>query len=417
MNIVKFGAFLFFSTTMLFAQVTTKELLESISNPKIAILDTRSEDAYNGWILNNESRNGHIKNAFPFPASWSKLVKKDDEVLKNLQNKKEIILYGVSKKDMQNVASFLKEMGFTNVDMYANTKFFDNKEIPLVAYKNYEKLVPASYIQTIIQEKKPVKIFEASWGDGKKYKKAHIPTAVHINTDLVEKGPIWNYRSKKELQQFALDHGISQNTPVILYGPDSMPAARVAVALMAMGVKDVRLLNGGFQAWSDAGYSVESGENKPKAIPSFGGKFFSNAKIITNLDGAQKILVSKNAQLVSIRAHDEFIGKISGYSYIKPKGHIKGAIWGKAGSDAYHLEDYRSPSDKMKSQNEIEAMWKSLGINLDKHLAFYCGTGWRAAEVLFDAYVMGYDKDTIYDGGWLEWSLDSKRPVVVEYKK
>ena len=71
----------------------------------------------------------------------------------------------------------------------------------------------------------------------------------------------------------------------------------------------------------------------------------------------------------------------------------------------------------MKSQNEIEAMWKSLGVDTSKHLAFYCGTGWRAAEVLFDAYVMGYDKDTIYDGGWLEWSLDSKRPVVVEYKK
>lgn len=417
MNIVKFGAFLLFSSTILFAQISTQKLLESINNPQVVLLDTRSEDAYNGWVLNDESRNGHIKSALPFPASWSKLVKKDDEVLKNLQSKKEIILYGISKEDMQNIASFLQKMGFSNVDVYANTKFYDEKEIPLVAYKNYEKLVPASYIKTLIQEKKTVKIFEASWGNGKEYKKAHIPTAVHINTDLVEKGPIWNYRDTKELHKFALDYGIAQNTPIIIYGPDSMPAARVAIALMAMGVKDVRLLNGGFQAWNDAGYSVEAGENKPQAITSFGGKFFSNAKLITNLDEAQKILASKNAQLVSIRAHDEFIGKISGYSYIKPKGHIKGAIWGKAGSDAYHLEDYRSPTGKMKSQNEIEAMWKSLGIDTNKHLAFYCGTGWRAAEVLFDAYVMGYDNDSIYDGGWLEWSLDPKRPVIVEYKK
>jgi molybdopterin synthase sulfurtransferase len=417
MNIVKCGAFLLFSTTILFAQVSTQKLLESIGNPKIAILDTRSEDSYNGWILNNESRNGHIKSALPFPLSWSKLLQKDNEILKNLREKKEIILYGVSKKDMQSVASFLKQMGLSNIDIYNNINFSDEKKIPLVAYKNYKKLVPASYINALLKEKKDVKIFEASWGDGKKYKKAHIPTAVHINTDLVEKGPIWNYKSKKELKKFALTYGISQDTPVIVYGPDSMPASRVAIALMAMGVKDVRLLNGGFQAWKDAGYKIETGENKPKPISSFGGKFFANANIITSLKEAQKILKSKEAQLVSIRAHDEFIGKISGYSYIKPKGHIKGAIWGKAGSDAYHLQDYRSPSGKMKSQNEIETMWKNLGVNPKKHLAFYCGTGWRAAEVLFDAYVMGYDKDTIYDGGWLEWSLDPKRPVVVEYKK
>jgi thiosulfate/3-mercaptopyruvate sulfurtransferase len=56
-------------------------------------------------------------------------------------------------------------------------------------------------------------------------------------------------------------------------------------------------------------------------------------------------------------------------------------------------------------------MWQKDGINLDNQLAFYCGTGWRAAEVLFYADVLGLKNVTLYDGGWNEWSMDSSNPV------
>lgn len=414
MNILKFILFLLLSINSLFAEVSTKELLAKLENPKIAILDTRSEDSYNGWILNGESRGGHIKGAQPFPASWINSLKTDDEVLQGLRSKTEIILYGSSQDDISKVSDFLAAQEFKNIDIFST---LNDKQLPLIKYKNFEKLVPASYINSLLEDKKEFKLFEVSWGDGKDYKKAHIPTAVHVNTDLVEEGPIWNYRSNKELEKFVLDYGIDKKTTVVLYGPDSMPASRVAVILMAMGVDDVRILNGGFKAWSDAGYASEKGDNKPQAITSFGGEFFTNSKLIISTKDAESLLKNPNAQLVSIRAHDEFIGKTSGYSYIKPKGRIKGAVWGKAGSDAYHLEDYRSASGKMKDKMALETMWKELGVDTSKHLSFYCGTGWRGAEVLFDAYVMGYDNVSLYDGGWLEWSLNGKRDVVIEYKK
>jgi thiosulfate/3-mercaptopyruvate sulfurtransferase len=419
MKIVKFCAFLLFSMTALFAQVSTQELLLKIDNPEIAILDTRSEDSYNGWILHNEARGGHIKNALPFPASWTKSMKKDDAVLQKLHSKKQIILYGASEKDTTTVYDFLKKQGLSDIEIYQDGIFTyaQNKDYPLERYANYEKLVPASYIKNLLDENKDIKVFEVSWGEGKEYKKSHIPTAVHINTDLVEEGPIWNYRSKEELQKFVLEYGISKNSSVILYGPDSMPASRVAVILMAMGVEDVRLLNGGYNAWLDAEYATQIKENKPQAISSFGGEFFTNENLIANIEDAEKILQDKNAQLVSIRSHAEFIGATSGYSYIKPQGRIKGAIWGKAGSDAYHLEDYRSITGKMKSKSEIYAMWDALGVDPSKHLSFYCGTGWRATEVLFYAYVMGDTNVSLYDGGWLEWSLDGKRPIINESAK
>ena len=66
---------------------------------------------------------------------------------------------------------------------------------------------------------KPYKVFEVSWGEeSEDYKKGHIPGAVHINTDEVEEGPVWNRLSDAELEQFALKNGITTDTTVILYG-------------------------------------------------------------------------------------------------------------------------------------------------------------------------------------------------------
>ncbi len=67
-------------------------------------------------------------------------------------------------------------------------------------------------------------------------------------------------------------HGITADTTVVLYGkymsPDSsdefsgsaagsIGAIRYAFMMYA-GVKDVRVLNGGFQSWKDAGFEVSA---------------------------------------------------------------------------------------------------------------------------------------------------------------
>ena len=33
-----------------------------------------------------------------------------------------------------------------------------------------------------------------------------------------------------------------------------------------------------------------------------------------------------------------------------------------------------------------------------------CGSGWRAAEVLWDAQVMGLTDVSLYSDGWIAWS-------------
>lgn len=410
-------------TSVVLETINTDDLKANIEKEDWVIVDTRLNDAFNGWPLDGVERGGHIEGAVDFSASWleTEVEKIDEKLTEVLQSKgitadKNIVLYDANGKDAQSVGNYLNKAGFKNIYKYDVKEWAANQDLPLVSYPNYEMLVPATWVNDLTKNNnngKSFKIFEVSWGDeAKDYKKGHIPGAVHINTDEVEEGPVWNRLADKELEKFALKNGIDLDTTVVLYGSDPMPAYRVAVILKYMGVKDVRVLNGGYAAWANADYKVETKVNKKKSVASFGAEVPANPEYIVDLAEAKEILADpENSTLVDIRSWDEFIGKISGYDYIDAKGRPAGAVWGHAGSDSSNLEDYRSVDNSMRNGAEIMAMWEKDEIDLDNQLAFYCGTGWRAAEVLFFAKVLGFENTTLYDGGWNEWSMDSSNPV------
>lgn len=403
--------------------IALADLQENLGKEDWVVVDTRSNDAWNGWALDGVERGGHIKGAVDFSAAWlnADVEKKDEKVKDELKTKgiisdKNIVLYDANGKDAKEVAGYLKDQGFENLYTFDVKEWAANDELAMESYPNHEMVVPASWVNDVIKNKnngKEYRIFEVSWGDeAEDYKKGHIPGAVHINTDEVEEGPVWNRLKDEELEQFALNNGIMADTTVVLYGADPMPAYRVAVILKYMGAKDVRVLNGGFAAWSNAGFEIEKNENKKTAVESFGVPVPSKSDYIIDLEEAKHVLADKeNSTLVDIRSWDEFIGKTSGYDYIEPKGRPAGSVWGRAGSNNSNLEDYRNLDNTMRSGSEIISMWEEEGISPDNKLAFYCGTGWRAAEVLFYADVLGLENITLYDGGWNEWSMDPSNPV------
>ncbi len=86
-------------------------------------------------------------------------------------------------------------------------------------------------------------------------------------------------------------------------------------------------------------------------------------------------------------------------------------MFGDCGTDAYHMENYRNLDHTMREYGEVEAAWQAIGITPDKHNAFYCGTGWRGSEAFFNAWLMGWPRVSVYDGGWFEWSNDDTNPI------
>ena len=140
---------------------------------------------------------------------------------------------------------------------------------------------------------------------------------------------------------------------------------------------------------------------------SFGVTVPLRPEVIVDIEEAKEIIADPaGAALVSVRTWREHIGDVSGYNYIGPAGRIKGDVWGNCGTDAYHMQHYRNVDNTMRAYPEIAANWDEAGITPDKWVAFYCGTGWRASETWFYAYLQGWQRIAVYDGGWFEWSQD-----------
>lgn len=281
-----------------------------------------------------------------------------------------------------------------------------------------EKIVRPAWLHDAIHGKRPADypqrelvLCEVASEGQAAYAAGHIPGAVYLDTSALEAPPLWNRVADRELEAALLAHGVAYDTPVVLYGRDTTAAARAAVLMMYAGVEDVRLLDGGYQAWRAAGYEVEAGTRQPVPAASFGCQVPAHPEYIIDMEEAQAVLADNEAVLVSIRSWAEYTGQISGYDRLEARGRIAGALWGHAGSTPDLMDHYRRADNTMRSPGEIEANWRAWGITPEKRVAFYCGTGWRASEAFFYAYAMGWEWISVYDGGWAEWSADLANPV------
>ncbi|MEA1897307.1 MAG: rhodanese-like domain-containing protein, partial [Bacteroidota bacterium] len=147
-----------------------------------------------------------------------------------------------------------------------------------------------------------------------------------------------------------------------------------------------------------------------KPVPDFKIEIPAKPELAIDVPKAKELLDSADGELVCVRSWPEYIGEVSGYNYIEKKGRIPGAIFGNCGTDAYHMENYRNLDHTTREYHEIEAIWEKVGITANKHLAFYCGTGWRGSEAFYNAWLMGWPRVSVFDGGWFEWSNDPENP-------
>lgn len=176
---------------------------------------------------------------------------------------------------------------------------------------------------------------------------------------------------------------------VILYGPNLLAANRCAAVMKYAGVEDVRILNGGSKRLEIENYPFVQGYISPKPVKDFGAQIPVNPEVLIDFEDEIGIIKSKDGVVASIRSWKEYIGEVTGYTYIDDKGDIANARFGYAGSDPYHMQDYRNVDNTMFNYKLIEERWNRWGITSEKEVAFHCGTGWRANETYFYAFSMG----------------------------
>ncbi len=414
--------------------ISTSELRGRLTDSDLTIVDVRPLHAYNGWRPNGEARGGHIAGAVAFPSAWLTSVD-DDEVARLLESKnivpgQDIALYG-DADEVSVVASRLSELGHTGVHVYEDgwRTWAADESLPAERLPNYAQLVHTDWLRQVLDGGRPEAapnghflLFHVNFGVPEEYEEDHLPQALYLDTNQLENPEDWNRRSPEELEAALRAHGITNDTTVVLYGRDTegdpeekwpgrragqIAAMRAAMILRYCGVDDVRLLDGGYDAWVRAGHPLETALREPTPVTSFGVPIPLRPDVIVDIDEAKQILSDPDgAALVSVRTRNEHIGEVSGYNYIGPAGRIAGDVWGNCGTDAYHMQHYRTVDNTMRAYPEIAANWEAAGITADKWVAFYCGTGWRASETWFYAYLMGWQRIAVYDGGWWEWCRD-----------
>ena len=418
------------------SKLTTSELVKLLKNKKVKIIDTRPVDAYNGWKLENEKRGGHIKGAKSLPFKWTKYIDWIDIVRsKDILPEKKIVIYSYAEEESIKVANLFVKAGYSDVSVYNQfiEEWINDENLPMENLSRYKNLVSAEWVNKLISGEKPEAyentkyiVVHSHYRNRDAYLSGHIPGAIDMDTLALESPETWNRRSPEELKKAFEQHGITSDTTVIMYGkfmtPDNndefpgsaaghIGAIRNTMIMLYAGVKDVRVLNGGFQSWKDAGFEITTDDVQKTPVSDFGVKIPAKPEIIVDMPQAKEMLKSKDAELVSVRSWPEYIGEVSGYNYIEKKGRIPGSIFGNCGTDAYHMENYRNPDHTIREEQEVAKIWKEAGIIPDKHIAFYCGTGWRGSEAFYNAWLMGWKRVSVFDGGWFEWSNDPKNPI------
>ena len=412
--------------------VTTADVQAALTDTNSVVVDARINSAYIGWTLEGVERGGHIPGATDFSARWLTSTYSDTDNLegetraqvleqylvdKGIDSSKKVIVYDANGTDAVAVADYFASQGVTDISLYDVNEWAADESLEMESYPNYSLLVPAENVKALIDGQTPetfetgveYKFFNVAWGevDQSGYLDGHVPGAVHVNTDWFEPPSDngWMLADDETLLALMLRLGITAGDHIVVTGPEPMAACRFAVILKYMGVDDVRVMTGGLVEWSDLGYELATDNVEPVGGGGFGVGPPANPDWIDTIEEVQDLLTQDNFTLVDNRTWEEFIGESTGYSYHDKAGRIPGAVFGYAGKvSSSSVCYYRNIDKTMRNADEILAMWEGCGIDPSNHLSFMCGSGWRAAEILWYARVMGYENTSLYSDGWIGWS-------------
>lgn len=415
----------------------------NLSNKNFAVIDTRTDEEYIGWQLYGEARGGHISGSIQIPYAWffktDKTLSSYGDLLRmffsrGITKDKEVTAYCTVGIRSGFAYFALRLMGYKKASNYdaSMAEWSADEPLPMEKAPRYSSLVHPSWVKAVMdyhaegsttsvpaeypyaRDRKFI-IFESSRGtledSAEAYKAGHIPGAIHMDTSLLETGyPGYFLQTDPEILHAALGSmGITADTTVVVYSDSFLRAGRQWFLLKHAGVEDVRILNGAYAGWLASGYEGETQINYPVADTFVGAV---HPEYLATADYIQERFEKRLPMyLGDVRAYDEYVALISGYSRLVAKGRIPTAIWLEDGDAKPCI--YNDPDGTFRSYSEIRNLWKLHGVastgaaNLfDKELIFYCGNGYRSSVTLFYAYLMGYDNARNYSSGWFFWSTN-----------
>lgn len=230
---------------------------------------------------------------------------------------------------------------------------------------------------------------------------AHLPGSFHLDLDRdLAASPGQGGRhplpTSDAFAQVIRRFGIESDQPVVVLDDlgGQLAAARAWWMLSCWaGHPEVRLLDGGLEAWlSNGGGLIEDGD--PEVLPDPGDwiPVFDNSALVD----AEQVFSGRDLK-VDARSLKRFRGEVEPIDRVA--GHIPGAVC-RPSADNLHN------GDRFKSAKVLSAELPAA-----ESVIAYCGSGVTACHNILAYAVAGRPLPRLYAGSWSEWIKDPSRPV------
>ena len=240
------------------------------------------------------------------------------------------------------------------------------------------------------------------------YRRGHLPGAVFADLDRDLAGPPGPagrhpLPDPAAFQAAMRAAGVSQDRPVVVYDDgDATIAARGWWTLRYFGHEDVRVLDGGYRAWAEAGLEVATDEPAPAP-----GDFTAEPGHLPVLDAAGAQAAARTGLLLDARAGERYRGETEPADPVA--GHIPGAVSAPTAGNV-------NPDGTFSGAAELAARFAALGAVPGvgtpggAPVGAYCGSGVTAAHEVLALTLAGIPA-ALYVGSWSNWIADPARPV------
>ena len=234
---------------------------------------------------------------------------------------------------------------------------------------------------------------------------SHIPGAVYLDwmVELVDRDDETGILRLAEADRVAAAlgrAGVGADTSLVLYDDvASLYAARAWCSLRVYGLERVRILDGGFRAWTEAGGEVSSA-TLPPAVTRYAPSLQARLRLTTT--DVRGLLGAPGVLLVDARAAAEYHG-FEGNT--RRLGHVPGAV-------NLPVAGLTEPGNgRFLGPQRLHDLLVKANVTRGKRIICYDGSGVAAAKLAFVLGLAGYDDVAVYDGGWAEWGDRLDLPV------
>ena len=232
----------------------------------------------------------------------------------------------------------------------------------------------------------------------------HIPGARYLNVDLDLSAPAERHGGRRPLPDLATVGeklrlvGIGMESTIVVYDvATGSAAARAWWLLEYLGLSGVKVLNGGYTAWTAASNPTATGP-EPPVVPGN----FDPMPQLDRVVGLERVLeMSKRRPagllVVDARKPAAFAGNADSGS-----GHIPSAI----NLPASELLD---ASGRMQGPTELRQ--RLAPLSEAQAVVAYCGSGMSACSLLLAMSAAHLDTGLLYPGGWSDWRSYPDMPI------